>query len=334
MDPRSSADRLSPLVPVDPSQPTFEDFPGFLDNPVVRQLAQNPRWTLSDSRKRPMDMWAMVRGEVVGASEPSPGCLMRLDQLNAVMPQAANNAYFLSYRRDGYMVIDIEKTCPEHLRDELLALPCLYSELSMSGKGYHLVMPAPDVVDDHPDALLKTVLRHPRGWYEILLEHYVTFTRRPVPAHLSGTPGRSWDEVYAELASQAVASERASLDMTDQAPDIPCRDELVGLLSRQKYSRDLASFHGDNSAYEFGYAGFLWNKLELFLVADKFSRSHAWTDEHKAWIIYLAMVKVLEHRPKHDEVRSRMPLLLNTAANLVARRSADRDPDRKKEGSW
>lgn len=332
MDPRTDPSSITPVTPLDPSQPSFQDFPHFLNNPVINQLAQAQKWTVSDTKKRPMDMWAMLDGQLLGASRPDSSTLMTLDQLNAALPQAKNNAFFLSYEQDKYMIIDIEKTCPEAVRNELLALPNLYSELSMSGHGYHLIVPAPQNVNEFPDALLKTVLRHPQGWYEVLLEHYVTFTRRPISEEIlqaaANSPSKpTWEEIYASLARNVVLSDRAAFDVSEEAPDIPHRDDLVDRLSRRQYSRTLASFNHDHSAYEFGYAGFLWNQLKMYLKADKYSKEHEYSESDKAWIIYLTLVQVIPHRPKHDEARSGLPLLLNTATNLVALRTADEEED-------
>ncbi|MFP3802932.1 hypothetical protein, partial [Paraburkholderia sp. SIMBA_027] len=81
----------------------------------------------------------------------------------------------------------------------------------MSGRGYHLVIPVPTNLHDFPVAVGKRVLREEHGWYELLFEHWVTFTRRPVPADVlaraESTPDTprfaAVEDVYAALAAKA-----------------------------------------------------------------------------------------------------------------------------------
>lgn len=178
----------------DPSRPDSlrEVFPGFYDNPAIRSLARSARWTVSgrlgdpgdDSKgKAPIDIVELVEtGRLRGAFATDETCLMPLEDLIRALPLAANHAFFLRARTDGLLMVDIEPDCPPGIAADLIALPeIVYSEVSMSGRGFHLLAPLPTNFWDYPVAAAKTVLREEHGWYEFLLEHWVTFTRQPIP---------------------------------------------------------------------------------------------------------------------------------------------------------
>ena len=80
---------------------------------------------------------------------------------------------------DDIVILDIEPDCPDDEKADFLALPWIYAETSVSGRGLHLVFPAPA---SHPEIRLgKTKLKPDnRNDYEILLNHYITFTMCPV----------------------------------------------------------------------------------------------------------------------------------------------------------
>ena len=159
-------------------------FPEFYTNASVQMLAGHSRWTVSDKDKTPINTRElMTTGRIWGAHEISDDCLVTLEELKGFLPNATNNAFYLKAQIDGLLVLDIEKTCPPEIAAKLLGISdTLYSELSMSGKGYHLLLPLPSNFWDFPIATGKKVLKEEHGYYEILLDHWVTFTRNEVPA--------------------------------------------------------------------------------------------------------------------------------------------------------
>ena len=173
-------------------------FPGFYDNQTVRDvLAPQARWTVSDSRKMPVDMRALLAdGQVRGARQHDESCLVTLDELTSGLPGATNCAYWLDASLDGVVVIDIERTCPPEVSAPILELGSLYSEVSMSSLGYHLLMPLPASFYDMP-AGSRSVLRAEHGYWEVLqrLCQRVTVyeTRQTVWTRAPGTPcGGPW----------------------------------------------------------------------------------------------------------------------------------------------
>lgn len=303
-------------------------FPDFYGNPVISAIADVPRWTVSDNEKMPINMRELVfgLGRVWGAHEISEQCLFTLDEMTQHLPQAANNAFYLRAQTDGFLVLDIEKTCPPELAQRLLTLPNLYSELSMSGRGYHLVLPLPSNFWDYPIASGKKVLQHDHGHYEILLDHWVTFTRSPVPrATLPATDYRSglWEEIYAELAKDAVEAPTAEFDLGTERPDIPRREQIIELMTRRPLEKSLEDFRNDYSRFEYSTLGVLFNRLRTILVAIHGNHGTTYDEAAMSWLLFEAATQVLPYRDKHDEHRNGIPLLLNAAVSLVARRLAD-----------
>ncbi|KIA72700.1 hypothetical protein ANMWB30_24680 [Arthrobacter sp. MWB30] len=318
-------------------QSAFADalFPSFYANSGVQLLADHPRWTVSDSEKMPIDMrHLLTTGLVRGAFEISDSCLVTLSELNAGLPNAANNAFYLQAQSDGLLILDIEKTCPPDIAAELLAMPeTLYSELSMSGHGYHLLLPLPPNFWDYPIATGKKVLREEHGHYEILLEHWTTFTRLDVPADRYFPPGDdvlpqapAWADLYASLAAKAVETPSVELDITTDKPEIPRETQIIELMTRMPHAKKLEKFHNDYSRWEYSILGVLYNRLKAILVAVReVAPDHPFGESDQVWLLYIAAQKVIPHRSKHDEFRNGMPLLMNAAASLVAQRMAEAD---------
>lgn len=324
-------------LPPQSIEPTWRRYMDFYRHPIVADLGHEPRWTVSDADKRPIDMRALIDENILrGAKFRNQTCLVTLEELVNTIPDAKNHAYYLSWQLDEVMVIDIEKTCPPEIAAPLLGLNYQYGELSMSGRGYHLVMPLPANINEFPDARRKKVLKGPNKYYEILLEHYITFTRVPISDQQQdaarqlrhGQEQPTWEEVYAELAKDAVYTEVQDIDIALDKPELPYEEEIIELMMRFPYRKSLDDFDGDNSRYEFSMMAFLYNTLEPILEASMIKRANEWTPSDKAWLIYQVARQWLDHRPKHDEYRNGMPLLLNAAMSLTAHRATEeRDGD-------
>lgn len=307
--------------------PTFnpvEEFPEFYSNPVIKEIAREPRWTVSDSEKSPIDMRELLDHERLrGAWSKDENCLVALDEITTRLPTATNAAFYLQSQIDEYAVLDIEPSCPPHILDSLLTVESLYSELSMSGKGYHLVLPLPKNFWDFPAATNKKVLRHHTGWFEILLEHWVTFTRKPLPtekAALVGSDPAAWEKLYTMLGSVAKEAVTADVDVDIDKPEIPYEDAVLNMIiGRAKVKKKVTDFNGDYSRYEFSVMGSIYNAMHSVTWAFQ-DENTQYTDTHKAWLVFLAAQKILEARNKHTEMRNGMPLLLNNSVSLIAQR--------------
>lgn len=303
-------------------------FPEFYTNPIIGAIADVPRWTVSDNEKVPINMRElMTGGNIWGAHEISDECLVTLGDMTSFLPNAANNAFYLRAQTDGFLLLDIEPACPPEVVIELLKIPNLYAEYSMSRKGYHLILPLPANFWEYPIATEKRVLKEEHGWYEILLDHWVTFTREVIPAdrlpQQDFEPG-AWERLYAQLAEKAVEAPAVEFDLSAERPNIPRIEQILELMTRKPLEKTLDDFHGDNSRFEFSALGVLYNRLAPILVAIADVEPDAVLDESvKSWLIYEAATQILPHREKHDEIRNGLPLLLNASTALVARRLGD-----------
>lgn len=312
-------------------------FPGFYDNLVVTLLADAKRWTISDKDKRPIDFPALFgentddgNSRIRGAFHTDQRCLVSLQELTTKLPTAANHAFYLQAQTDGVVVLDIEPTCPPTIRDTLLELPALYAERSMSGRGYHLVLPLPENFYDYPVALEKPVLQDTSKHFEVLLKHWITFTRKTIPYtpwDITAPSSPRWEMIYGHLAANAKPSSRKHLDISDQKPDIPHEAEILSYLNTTQINKSLDDFNRDYSRYEFSVLGTIYNHLIQLLshltITGVIDDPDAYDETMRIWLMYQAATNIIEHRPKHDEVRSGMPLLFDRAVFVYAGRTSE-----------
>lgn len=330
-----------------------EWFPHFYRSPAIAELGRQCRWTISgqlgdesSGRKAPIDVRHLVAGcssscrhsgPVRGAFALDETCLMTLPELTTALPMASNVAFFLRAATDGLLVIDVEPSCPRPLAHELAGLPgVLYSETSMSGHGLHLLTPLPGNFHEHELAASKKVLREEHGWFEVLLEHWVTFTRNPVTGDVFAPvqdappfdPGRepfgSLEDLWSRLAASArenAAAEASSVTTSPEPPRIAYRDEIVERVVANTSPRDPADFENDLSRWEFSTLGSLFARLRTVL-AEYASWGVAYDHNQVTWLLYLCAVRILPHRAKHDQQRGGRPYLMERAAALVADRTA------------
>lgn len=322
---------------------TYQDFPEFYNHPFIQTIAPNERWTVSDNTKRPLDMYLYIyQQRISGALFTDENSLVSLPTLCAHIPNAVNNAYYMDALIDNFVVLDIEKTCPDDIKAELLKLPYIYGETSLSGRGYHLIFPAPACLREYPVAMKKTAMKDPKGHYEILLNHYVTFTRNMIPPADETNTG-DFEALFRQMASQQVAVSRTDVDINNIEPEHgPDYDKIVNLLQRQTYKKTIDSFYGDVSKFEYGCMGFFHTKLKSILkvntiaIEEVFSeeeqkmvpRKYIYSDNEKAWIIYEVCKDKIPHRAKHDETRDGLPWLLYLAREVIAKDTSD---DKKKK---
>ena len=297
---------------------TYRDFPDFYKNPVIQSIANNERWTVSDSNKTPIDMFCLeYQNRICGALFTDENSLTSLPHLCELLPDAANHAYYMDALIDKFVMLDIEPKCPDNIKQKLLQLPYTYGEVSMSGKGYHLIFPLPDCIDYYPIVKTKVVLKEEHGWYEILLNHYVTFTRNMLPP---ATGHENFIELFKELASTQKESHREDVDIQNIQPEhIPNQDKIIELLINQTYKKTAKDFYDDMSKYEYGHIGFLNYKLNCILNVSAIKAAHEYSDNEKAWLLYQAAKEVIPYRPKHDETRDDLPWLLYLSQEIIAK---------------
>lgn len=303
---------------------TWEDFPEFYNNSVVKELAYNEKWTVSDNTKRPIDMHALIHEEKIWglAFDRGYNPMITLDELCRILPNAANNTYYLDALTDKIVVLDVEPKCPDVIKERILKLPYLYGETSVSGKGYHLLFRLPeDILEKYPNAASKLSLKEQHGYYEILLNHMILFTRNALPATDDQTGLTEFRNMFELLAIQQKPAESSDLQIEmDEMniDDIPYYHVLMPALKAQIYGKTPKDFYDDMSKYEFGMTGFYYRKLSSLLTNGAY-KDHVYTDNEKAMILYKLTSEKLPYREKHDQKRNNMPWLLYIAACLIAK---------------
>lgn len=302
---------------------TWRNFPYFYNSAFVHELAGKEKWTVSDNTKRPIDMRALIdHGKVWGVAwDRGYNPLVDLETLKNTIPDAVNNAFNLEAETDGYVVLDIEPKCPDVIKNEMLRLPYIYGEISMSGKGIHLVFKTPkEVWDKYPVIHNKLAIKEKHGYYEILLNHMVTFTRNNIEEPYDPKPISEFEKVFETLANEAkesvVAKEIVIEDVSTD--DILMFNRIMTVLTSQNYKRKPEYFCNDMSKYEFGMASFYYHALKRLLKNDQFS-GVTYSDEQCAVILYEILQKKLEYRPKHDTQRNNMPWLMYVATQLIGK---------------
>ena len=317
----------------------------FLSNPAVRSIADRPKWTISDKDKRPISLYCLLNrhGEVKGCHTDMPGDMLPLDEMidrfHATFPNAgllSNFAYNLDVMEDDLVVLDIEPTCPPAQLRRFMQLPYLYGERSLSGKGIHLVFPKPSNFDLFPKAMKKVALKGPGKHYEILLNHWVTFTGNvlPQPVGKNTDNQKPFEALYAELAMKQTESDENELNveasqLTQNIADIPDSDYILELLLKDAnvYNRQPSDFDNDMSRYEHGFVGWKYYKLRIIMELSRIKRNgHLYTVEERILLIYEATRQQLPYREKHEQINQHMPWLLYQATTIVARDTPKNDP--------
>ena len=312
-----------------------QNYPEFYNHPVIRQIAADEKWTISTADKIPVDMYNLIyHRKVSGATFQDSRSLCTLDELIKALPHAPNHTYYLNAVESGFVIVDIEPSCPEEIKQELLQLPYLYGEVSNSGKGYHLVMPLPKNFNNYPDVTGKPAIKEKHGYYEILLNHYAMFTKRTIP---KATGNKNFEQLYGELAAAQKPAKRTDfyLNDFDENIDIPEKDRLLNALSDTQPKKTLNDFNGDESRYEFAVAMVYNTKLATVILALKKQikaqetnvQPHEYTKEERAYLIYSALKENLPYREKHNTIRQGLPWLLYLAQEVIAKADEQSDSD-------
>lgn len=323
------AEERQPSITEDRCRSLYHDF---YDNPAIRELGREKAWTMSTSAKMPVSQYALLScHEIRGASIYSPEDMLTLDELTRHWPDAANNAMYL--RDHGrYAIIDVEPTATDRCKEIMLSLPWLYAEVSMSGKGYHIIIEYPEsLLQQYPNAR-KSTSKHQSGTYEMHLQHWITFTRRVVPKTKSwGTI--SVEEALGPLCSQqkapiVVHSERTALIERRDVGSTPdpnlCMEGLptwwVGWAngSGQLYLHTPRHTEGDLSKRDFRFAMFITYRFidksrEMGYGIPNFEELLEATYKTLCW----ALVKQGHWRDKNDSMRGGMTYLELTCQRAV-----------------
>lgn len=314
------------------------------DHPVLAALGRRRRWTISwhldhdkeSGGKVPLDMVALMsQRRVRGAFATDATCLVDLPTIRAFAPDAPNHAFWLDAAVDGVCVVDVEPDCPPVMAHLIAGLPdALYREVSMSGRGFHLVVPLPATLAGFPHLVGRSVLREPHGWYELLFRHWVTFTGRVVDAatttridqvRIRAHGPQGVDDLVAHLAgvlgepgrTRAVTGADLAHDHDLDAVLSPLGEDLVARVVDQLADAAAGSpAGGDWSRHEWAIAC----QATALLVPQCRALTAAGRDEleEPVVLVHHVMHRVLPARGKHRQSRRGVPFLFYRAAQAVA----------------
>lgn len=304
-------------------------------NPVFQVLGKYPRWTVSTKEKQPFSLKRTMR-----TCRFSLACcdadLMTLDKVEQNFPNENKICYHVNAFDDGIVVLDIEPTCPDDVKQELFKLPDLYRETSMSGKGVHMILPFryQTLCDNMPK--IKSVMKEKHGWYELLLSHYVTFTGKTLQ-HNNTTQDPDFNaDIYDNFLIELAKQHQESIDyrsISEWDADHETT-HLEHIMTRscvdyygQSYNKSLETdFNGDNSRYEASIgvtlAFYLKNRYMNSEAFVRFCKSHqidpnSVDDNLLTYAIYNAYQVLLKHRAKHDTIRNHRPWLFYQAEYAI-----------------
>lgn len=302
---------------------SYNQFPGFFQNSAIQQLAPIPRWTVSTSKKVPINIKKALEtnGQVITYYKNQNTDLTDLYTIINWFSNPVYLTYFLNCQRDQLVVLDIEKTCPDDIKQRLLNLPYLYGERSMSKQGYHLIFRLPPSIKNYPKIRYKQSWTHPKHYYELLLDHQITFTKDTMHIPPSNKT-ENFLNVFEELASvQTNPVDKQTVIETIKPQNIPNEQYILGLLKESAtLSKTLLDYNDYKDRYEMGQIFKLFNNLKLILLTDPIIKQteHQYTDSEIAWLIYQELVNRIPYRSQHDTLCNNTPYLLNSIARGIS----------------
>lgn len=296
-------------------------FPEFYSNETVLRLGRQRRWTVADFELVPIHIRELLRtGRVEAAYSVDGDCLMTLTELTLRLPNAANATFYLRGGIDGVAAVLVEKSCPKPYARQLLRLPHLYAEHSMDSEGFLLLVSLPELAQDLSSIPGSKVLHESNGYYEILLEGWVTLSRDMLrekpspPRRRSSSSITNWGDIYRHLARR----EMHSVPEPGARLDEPILAHVVELVTRAPLNRDLASVGGNIAVFEHAVLGELFARIQPILEAFRKADPAAhFTQDVETETLYTAAARVLPHRHDTDDLEAPEPLLFNAARSAI-----------------
>lgn len=294
----------------------------FIDNPVILYLAPKPYWTVNIEGKKPLDIVEYDRSKKIRGAQ-NEQCLTTLSELLRIVNAVpAQFVYHLDAVRDHIVVLDIEKTCPDDIKETLLKLPFIYGDISMSGKGLHLVFPCP-ALDEI--TINKMVMKEEHGYYEILIQrHYVSFTNYTIfPQYTTENAPIQFQEIWDKLkqTQKNTIKKEYDTDIDNVSLDFPqypvMRDAIIRNF-KARFKKIPSDFFNDMSRYEFAVIGSVRYSLNLMMDIPMFKRKVKLDEMQQIAMVYNIVSEILPYREKHNETRDGKPMLLYQVFNSFA----------------
>lgn len=247
----------------------------FMSCNFIKDIKDKPRWTITTNRpevkrnkfhlketdKLPINFTKfredyanakITKSYIVkGASNYKQDCVT-LNEIYDLHPHLIKPTFYLLHEIDNFIVLDIEPSCPENLRQELLNTNFVYGEKSNSGQGYHLAYQITDEMKNLPDFFNYTVLKHESKAYEFLLQHWVLLTGIPIenkPEEKSIMPYLR--EIITQKEKQQSSIRDIKYNDVIEIAKIEIPKEINDYLNKDICKLTLADCNNDNSTLDF-----------------------------------------------------------------------------------
>lgn len=298
----------------------------FLQNPLIKKLADYPNWAISSPNKVPMDMYNLKNGIVSGCSPEIPYSMMTLHEINEHIQNVPNLAFYLNNDIHDVVCLDVEKTTSGPLKRKFLSTDYIYGERSLSGKGYHLWYNTPDNFYDFNNASQKIVLREEEGNYELLLNHWVTFTGNTIKLNTQSSTDITIETIYESLAKQLEEKQIFKQNYTLEEiniSNIPYATEILSYLDKRLFNKTPQDYPDKNnitgydmSRYEFSYMCSRYSNIKWF-IENKLPNNITLSLNDICTLMYKTAQDTLEYRDKHATLRNNQPWLFYTATQAI-----------------
>ncbi|OMF76689.1 hypothetical protein [Paenibacillus glucanolyticus] len=265
----------------------------FSRNPLITHLSDDPNWTVSDDKKRPVNAKVLLETyELFNAKldENREWPLVTLPELDADENlDGVNRAYWLRARENRVIAIDVEPIAPQWMKHQVLNFPAQYTELSKNGGVHALILVPESLINDDNRYLFDdlSVFKEPvpkdqngkdlrSAFFEVIFnDHYITFTKRmltekPCADYENDAAARQFLESFLTnilIMDRKKKADRElvrqyQIDMIDREMDEQKQADIRSFLAleifekarKKSIERKAHDFAGDGSRYEMSVA--------------------------------------------------------------------------------
>lgn len=327
---------------VDKKSQSYKAWPNFYDHPFIQSIADTEKWSITQPKnKMPVDMFDLAHGKITGCAPDTPHSMTTLAETVRIIESTynkvpTNHAFNMNTDEDNFVLLDIEPSCPPHIMRKFLQLPYIYAEKSLSGKGIHMVMPIPAEYWQYPAVLRLQKMQEEHRYYEIMFDHWVTFTRDMIKPSNPNADDSFYHEIFKKLAEKQIekTTEDLEFEMDDdhnvEVSDIPGADEIIAYATNgaNEYKRTLKDYNNDASAFVFGINGHFYGIMSKLMKLSSIEKlGHKYTPQERTRILYAIIKDRVPDRPKNYERRGKTTWLMAQCQRMVSNRLG-----REKEG--
>ena len=316
----------------------------FISNTAIGKLVEKKRWTLSINKK-PIDIVDLIENvdrntqnyQLKLAKYQNEQCMTSLQKIYNYLPNYESVTYFIYAEFDDLFVLDIEPTASKELKEDLLNTNFLYAEISMSGKGLHLIYDYREVFENYQHLQSKSVIQSRDKSFELLLKHYVTFTLNELDIKPNKNRKLLDNPIIKELLKNTQQPiEKGSVDIkiddftkSIDISDIKNGEEIFNILYNSVYGKIPKDFYDNMSSYEYGIVNFYLSKLIKYnqKCLELGDTSGVLNDDEMLRLAYKAIQSSpqVKFRPKHNTFRQGVPWLVYLIKDQLAKNNTKKN---------